>query len=887
MRTLPSAVSAVKDQLQGLILWRFIEIQWVGGTVWYSDRPWSTSASPDPDPVDALPWVLSFGKTTLQAEPGKVGGFSSFSFTLADDGLTIANRLNANPLIKVKVRQWLWIDGTSWSDRVCLFSGVMSSAQETPNRSEWSMTAKALQEAKNDVFGHRLTADIWPEIICEECDNKWIPIVFGDPVYRVPACAVNRPGKGYLNKPLSPCEDFLEITGKADRFGFPYGVGNLIHLVISAGSISDVLTGYFETADSTRFVITDRQSIAMRGQTAGFYGEGGAVYATVNLSDAKSDVDTDAGLVGNYLFFPTKFGCSARLVSDWKTDPPSGGTVAIYRAATNESFPGSGGVPYFVTREAPTIWPAGSMVSQLGDTTYIVNFLPSKEVQRVEAIGNGNTSAGRTDVLFFTIGDTHYSVNLNDKQFNSRLGRGADDDGVTTVTLEVLPKTQGATSDLIYTTIRGAMYRDSGAANVAATGGAAGDPIWKPTDVILEILSNPFLGNVPVADIDVASFNAARPWIQTRFAFVIDKEAKLNDVCADLAQQAGGLLFWDAKATFARINTLPTEAGKVATVTGRETWRGSLQISEPDNTSTPNRLVGRYRPTAGDEEGSIVRKSNAHRADYGLKEQTMNLWGYQAPSSIAEVLRFWLQLKMAQGRRITFETFLNALHCQPGDVIKVYATNVKSDGTVQSPVNGALARIVSIEHSPGGPDDNKPELLKITADTFPRSYAVEVAEPERDCATWKRINSMPNGGDGNLSTEPFTTGGSTSGTTDAATGEPDSIHITVGGMWDGPLSTCCSALNGTFTLNKTGAGQWGFGTAIGGCCAGANDNWIVRRTGGSGELTAWQAYYCSQSYPVFAGNGDLNAHDVILGMTSPGSGTACNGLGASVIISRA
>jgi hypothetical protein len=763
MRGLHADIKTAIRSLRGLTLIRVVEIQWEGGSAYYSDQPLTS-------PVEASADVLDWGQIQLSAEPGQIGGYGQFTLRLSDPDNMLSDEMAAVPLTKIRVRVFVHIVGQAWAKRIESFRGFISGTLWEPTRGAWSLTLKPIQETYATTLGTRITADLFPEIICQECDGQYIPIVFGRPVYRVPVCGVARPGSGYLARPFGPCDTQLELTTTAERLGFQSGTN--IAITLTNTGDSEIITGFFSSPDSTVFNVVNRSSWAAIGQTAGYYASEGLVTVTIYIADVLPAY-RENGLGGYPIIFPGKFsGCEIRICTNWLTVGPSEGQVGCYLVGENETFPGGGGQRYMIfNRQVPT-WPAGTSVSESGPTTYIVNYLPSEEVERIEVRGKAEGAVGQTVTLFFTMNPVYWVVNYNDKAFNATLGRAPTDPGVTTVTLLRSPRENGAENDIIYCTMKGTVYQAAGG-QAMTLGGMPGEAIWKPAHVILELLTHPLLGKVSPVDVDLDSFAAASALTQTRFAFAIRDEKKLQDAVSQLAQQACCVLFWDSKATLSSIAKLPSAPAVKMTIRPEHTLKGSVRISDPDYSAKYNRLAMKVAASSADEPGQIIRRSQELIDQIGLREKSMDGWGFQAASSAAESARIWLRYEVSRGRTVELTTFLNGVSLQPGDVVKIYASFVGSDGLKKWPINGELFRLNAVDHAFGNPSNGGVEQVRIKGTAFPWEYAIEAAEPDRDCATIQRIDRAPIDDSENLTTAaPGGDGGGT--TAPASTVDPAS-----------------------------------------------------------------------------------------------------------------
>lgn len=740
MRTLPSAAATAAALKTGSYPIRVLQINYgSGSTLYFSDRDVSPTSG-----VEAIGAVKSWGELRLEPEPGQVGGFGQFTCTLRDLDWTLFDLEAVQPGIQTAdCTLWLWFVGTDWdTDKVNLFSGTMAPQQFTVGQEEVTLTIRGLEAFWDKDLGYRITSEDFPTIKCSECDGLIIPIAFGDPVYRVPACPIVQPARARLAYPLGICDTQCQITEEASTLGFPVGEDYPIELAVGVDGDYDVLTGYFTEADETIFIIQDRLCFHGKGATAGVYITAGTRWVTIDKADLDDSGAKDMrGYPLIFFDYPGTGECVITIVSHWD-DVPDPNELAIWPDSAGE-FPTSESPsnPEWAILNRLTIpfYPAGTEVMEIGDWTYAINFLPIEGVDRVEV--KGTDEAG--NVVFYTVSSYVYEVNEDDNQLNeSHLGRASDDPGIATITLlGTSPIQEGFSDDIIYVTFRATIPGDN---NPLLASLSAGEAISEPAAAIAEIASNPFLGNISNFQMDALQDAFDNTVIS--IAFAILEQRGLWEVIGEIAKQSGLLVFVDGgNLVVKRILTTQSSGDFASDNDNRH--KASLKCDPRDLLEMPQEMVGRYRPSLGDEEQRIVRYStDARLAISRNKSREMEFWAIQSPTGVAYMTQWWLTHELTRNRRFDFEQFMDFLAAQPGDMVDLTHYDIDSEADPEPETAERIntqGRIISVTHVPGNAQSRQMEMIRLTIECHEWEYDIAQGPEPYECGVMRSTVESP------------------------------------------------------------------------------------------------------------------------------------------------
>lgn len=767
-RTLTSAATTEKDKVAGAFYHRILAVEFGGatGTKYYAEELLH-------GPVPCEGRIVDWGQMALSAVPGKVGGFDSLTITFEDSDRSLRSLFESFPGVQNKIAYvYLWFEGTDWDDKIPLFAGVLSTPLSwTDQNVYWSVSMKGLQEYFDKSIGKLIKQEDFSEVNCSECDGKAIPIVYGNPCKRVPACVIDRPGSGYLANSLTIHNTTLTIHDEANKLYFTSG--SSIQLVVGYPNNYEIITGTFANETASVLTITSRTGILASGNVSGIYAAGGDRFIMINAS-AISNPEVSRG--GYPLWLSNGDGWISLMVTYWSAQ---GSQIAIvqeppdFTADTSTEFK-IGAQPGLVP-----FWTVGTPVYEIGAYKYLLNYLPSKEVVRLEARGKSNSTGGgdQTDV-FMTYDDLSYSVNLDDKSHNEDLGRDEDDPGVTTATIVSSPTQSGFSDNKLYATIKGIMDDEE---NV----------LEDPADVIHHMLTNPFLGNISSEFINSDSFTEAAANIVTKYAFAIQEEKKLNELVSNLSQQANCLLFWDqGKANLKFIETDFT--GHELALNPSNVRADSIKIEMTPDKDMPTEMVAKFKQAITNPEQRLARTSDEAVANFKEKREEIDLWGYQLPTSVAKATENWLAYKLLINRIVTVSTFLNGVHLQPGDVALLnYA-----DGNGDLVFDAVYGRIRSIRHTAANLRNNTMEEVQLTIETNLWAFTINTSTPvDEQCAQPVGVPQEAGRGEvpwpiGYLDTT--TTGEPTTTETPTTTGEPEPTTTGEGSACTLPVTSTVS-----------------------------------------------------------------------------------------------
>lgn len=710
-RTLTSPATTEAAKTSGAFPRHILEVQWGGatGTKYYSGEDLTLAG-----PTTVSGRVLEWGQIQQSGEPQKVGGHGQVTLRIADPDLSLKTLIETKPGPQNKyVYIHLFFEGTTWpTDRVTIFGGVIEAPLSWDDKTgTWTWTLKGVEVFYNRLLGRFIDRDLFSDVICNECEGEIIPIVYGNPCYRVPACVIDRPGMAQIQTTLNQFDAYLYIHNLATEQLFT--TGSTISLVVGYPDNYEIITGSFATpGDYTKFTIATRSSVQADGTGAGLFSSGGRSYFMIAAADISSPTVSRGGYP---ISFWTGSAWVTTLITQWET---SGADIIVCDIGTL----GLTGTETWQIGKYPntlTVWPPGTPVYEQAAWKYIVNWLPSKSVDAVEAKGAVALPGGASLEAFLKYDTGQYSVNLNDTAYNTALGRGGGDPGVTTITITNPPAYSGFTDNRIYVTLKGITNDNT----------TSGTVLSNPADIIKNLLTNDFLGDLGAGFVNSTAFTTAASAISTVMGFAITKPFKLMDVCADLAFQSMSLFFWDGGVAqmVALSNTL---SGSSLTLTESKYSKGTLKIEETSLKDVPTQLSGTFRQSVAASENKIIRTSNEAIAYFGRRDDNLNLWAYQAPTSVALVLEFWLAYRLELNQVVTLDTYLNAIALQPGDVITLDITN----GAGTNICNAIPARVKTLRHQPGSANHKTMERISVLCECPLWTWTIDVLVPTtRNC----------------------------------------------------------------------------------------------------------------------------------------------------------
>lgn len=703
-RTLTSAAATEAAKSSGAQPIYILQIDWGGatGTKYYSDRELSS-------PVTAEARVMSWGNIQTEAKPDHVGGHGQVSVELLDTDHSLQNLFDTQPGVTAK-RAFvkLYFGGTTWgTDDITLFAGVIAGQVEFDEpRATWRVNLKDLSAHFDKSIGVPCTRDKFPSIKCTDHEGEIIPIAYGDPVKRVPSRLIVQPSHATLVRAFGIHDTTLSLSQTANQMGVTPGVD--VTLTVGTPGLWERVTGQFATGTTNVLTVTSRTAFLASGTSPGVYAYQGGQYLVIS----KADVPTPSLQRNGYPLWVKKDDqwVGAFVVDNWID---VGASIAVLREPVNIQFTTGmewklGASPGFIPH-----WPTGTSVYVGGEWVYACNHLPSEEVTAVEMAARAKAPDGSTgDLAFYRMSSSYYTVNLDNRTYNTELGRAAGDPGITTVTLSRPPIEYGA-EDVLYVTLRATTDDET----------SSGNALSGPDEIISSLLTSEWLGNID------SSYVATLPSISTTMAFAITEESKLHDVCSNIAFQAGALYFWDeGKAQLVEMSN--TLSGSTFTADRDAIADQSLRLSHADLEAAHTVAVGKFKPTMASPDVRYLRRSAGAIAQYGERRKEINFWALQDPDEVADRLSFWLGWYLSQQRTAKFRTFLNGVALRPGDVITVDY----SDGAGNAILSSKLARVTRVSHRPPSASGGSMPEIEVEADYSVWSFSVDAfTEPAYLC----------------------------------------------------------------------------------------------------------------------------------------------------------
>lgn len=716
-RTLTTAAATEGAKTTGAFPRLILEVVFGGavGTKLYAEEAFDVNGT------TTDPRVLKFGGVQLESRGGRIDQQAAMSISLSDVDGVIRGFMDTEPGIQNKPAYvYLWYQGTTWpTDRVTIFGGILTTPMSwKENSPQWDLVIRGFEQHFNRDLGFIMNRIDFPEVDCTQCEGEIIPIPYGRPVRRVPACVIDRPGTAYLVQPLPFCgsNQVLCINMTCAQGGFT--CGTQITIIIGWAGAWEAITGTFPSSSSQCMNIASRGSTFAEGQIVGFFGTGGIQYILIkcsDLPDCTGSPPTAPSRSGHIVCFQEQDGTWIEsVVSNWQHE---GANIVIHPKGDIDVVTGS---KWKISAGAGIVpdWKVGTPVREKGTYTYAISFYPIEEVIRVEARANVNKPGGGTGHIWAQYNPIYYTVNLDDKTYNTILGRGALEPGIATVTTSFAPTQVGYDEETIWVTMNGI---------VEIVGGPA---IENPIFVMLDILTKKYLGGLDASVyINSASFTAASTDVTTRFAFALLERTELHNVISDLAMQATVLYFWDqGRATVKKLSVTLSSGDSLLTLNESNRMRDTFEMGEIDVKQFTTEMEARFKLAIPSPQLKLARKSSEAIAFYGNKRDDLDLWAFQAPSSVAFTTEFWLSFRLHNNRTLKLTTFLNALELQPGDTVTFNIT----DGLGSKIIDNQLCRVTAVNHTPGNPSKLEMEKIELTVQLKLFSFVVQVDVPADD-----------------------------------------------------------------------------------------------------------------------------------------------------------
>lgn len=242
----------------------------------------------------------------------------NWSCSLQDADLALRAIIDDLPspgLIGQRVQLLLWSRKLAWSDALVLFDGEIESGEFDATTRMWDLTCRSVEQAMNRDVLPIVDKQTFPKLGCPGENTAHIPLVYGNPCYRVPAVLIGRPGRARLSTDLQLWQENLYIDRDAADGGF--SLDGETTLAIGYPGNYELVTGSWVGSDDddtedpgfeprTRFVIRSRTRWWARGDALGAGRGYGSLYsplyfAAIPTGDLPS---TDAaGITGRVLYF--------------------------------------------------------------------------------------------------------------------------------------------------------------------------------------------------------------------------------------------------------------------------------------------------------------------------------------------------------------------------------------------------------------------------------------------------------------------------------------------------------------------------------------------------------------------------------------------------------
>lgn len=686
--------------------YQVLEVDWGGaaGTAFYLDRPAASFVNNDgrrAPAVDANVMVLQWPVVSLALKEGAIGATEQTQVTLDDAHGALTAILNTQEQQRRIVRVWRMFDDPScqWErDNGLLLAGCLRPFDWTAKDNQLVLSIGDLGPLLAKSIACTASNAIFPYVPNDYQDRN-IPLAWGY-AQRVEAVCVERPWETRITQNTDG-SDPITVTIADDPLDL--GLDGSGATTYQAYLGLDAVTAKFSqsgtpgTGTSTATISKLWDPVWFTAVLLGTVD--GAGHSRLIIQDEHVTPTALANLIGNYMtagqtinILSAKLGLVQTTLSSFTIDAPWPGW---YTLVIND--PGGTIIPNlqiddqfkFLKNGSPMrAWPTGTILKQLGgQSVYIANALPSKNVSKVEGFGTITDQAGNTRKDFIVLGNYQetiisgsattklvgggLSVNLNDKTWNTPPGSALGRD-VTSVTFPAgAPRDLNANldNDRIWVTLEG----------VEDKGDSTGNLITNPALVILQYLEHSALMYVDAASINLASFAAAATALAGYSCGFAQVEAADGlSLLQHVASLCHSVLFFDqGQANLVVLSDTP--AAPIAafdTTTNDNLLQGSLTQSESAVDDVVNDITFKWRCSWDDQSGQKLLDSKNVRltsiAAFGRIAREINPCDiYWNRSSVAAERDWWLGHLSSVFRQVRFTGFLDALLLQPGDWITV------------------------------------------------------------------------------------------------------------------------------------------------------------------------------------------------------------------------
>lgn len=631
------------DRQHGAFPAQVVKVEYKTGTKYYSDRVWEIRTNTPNLTLTTEARVIQWPESIkLTADPERAGGFGSGTFTLQDSDGKLLTEFSTQPGVQGALCEiaLLWnvesstglIEPQLWENRTVLARGVLSAPTYNDATVAWDCQFQTLDKFYDKDLGFRLDQNQFADVRCMADEGKIIPIAFGNPVLRVPSVLIERPGFGHLVSELNLHDDWFELqmSGAAGAFDTS---GATKTYYIGYPHNWEEITGSFQnpTLNPNRITVATRGHVVASGNSPGMAGIGGQQFILLPQSAFANAAATNYS--GHMMSLQIAGVWVETMITMWQL---SGANVIVAYAG---SLVVAANTPFKVMRWPGFIpkWPAGTPVYEAGDWTYACNFLSSVAVDRVEAQATITPpGGGNPERTWFTANSSNYTVNLDNKTWNSQLGRGVADEGLTTVTIDKAPSILGFEDNTIYVTLQGPELIYGALSTIAVE--------FAPH--VAEVLANrKWLGNVKAEHIDSTGINTANQWIAAqrpvRLAFAVVEQIRFAELLDKIGWNGTCAVFWDqGQLNVQEWPTITAPGDEVETITLGNTGEFP-KLTYIAFDEIPTEATGEFKPYPIHEGLTYRRVSTDGRADLGERSKQMRFELLQKPTSVVRALNFW------------------------------------------------------------------------------------------------------------------------------------------------------------------------------------------------------------------------------------------------------
>lgn len=685
-----------------------LEVDWGGttGTVFYLDRSAASFVNNDghrlpASGVDANVLVTQWPAVSLLLKEGAVGATDQTQVTLDDAAGALTAILNSQEQQRRLVRLWRMFDDPScvWgTDNALILTGCLRPFDWTAKDNQLVLKIGDLGPLLAKSISCTANNTVFPNIPNAYQDRN-LPLAWGY-AQRVEAVLVERPWETHITQNTDGT-DPITVTIADDPVDLGVdGSGTTTYpayLGLDAVDVKFSQSNSPGTGSSTATISKLWDPVLCTALLLGTVD--GAGHSRLIIQDQHVTPVALADLLGNYMtagqtiqIVSAKLGLVATTLSSFTVDAPwPGWYTLIINDTSGTILPNLqiGDVFKFLKSGSPMrAWPTGTVLKQLGgQSVYLANALPSKNIAKVEGFGTITDQAGNTRKDFIVLGNYQetiisgsattrlvgggLTVNLNDNTWNNPLGTGLARN-VTSVTFPIgTPRDLNANldDDRIWVTLEG----------VEDVGNSTGNLITNPALVILQYLEHPALMYVDPASINLASFVAAATALAGySCGFAQIESADGLSLLQHIASLCHSVLFFDqGQANLVVLSDTPgTIQTTFDTTAADNLLQGSLTHSESAVDDVVNEVTMKWRACWDDKIGqNLLDSKNAKLtsiAAFGRIAREINPCDiYWTRSSVAAERDWWLDHLSSIFRYARFTGFLDALVLQPGDWISV------------------------------------------------------------------------------------------------------------------------------------------------------------------------------------------------------------------------